>query len=222
MDSVERVLHRNKIERVAEKPLIIRNDDVNFNTSPSKLGEIYGAIHAILPDAEIWSAVTVFSGKNKKGSVYADVPFKDKDVNWFYKNTDCVMGNYRHPLFKIASHGLFHIDHSKVSRETQEMSILGSCAYLGTKIFVPPFNRYNQDTIDICFDNDITCQILGWWSMEHNPFDIEHRMWYMHSWQWSAIKLKVYFDGYLRNTKNSPDMGQLQKPTLGGASRTQS
>lgn len=199
--------------------LIVRNDDVNFNTSPTKLGEIYGAIHAILPDAEIWSCITVFAEKNEKGSVYPNVPFKDKDVNWFYKRADCVMGNYRHSLFKVASHGLFHIDHSRVSRETQEMSILGSCAYLNSKIFVPPFNRYNQDTIDICFNNNIEIRIDGWLSMEHNPFDIGHRMWYLHSWLWTADKVKVYFDGYLRSAKKCSDMGQLQKPSLGGASR---
>lgn len=199
--------------------LIIRNDDVNFNTSPSQLGEIYGAIHSIVPEAEIWSAVTVFAGKNKKGSVYADVPFKDKDINWFYKNSDCMFGSYRHPLFKIVSHGLFHIDHSKVSRETQEMSIIGSCSYLNTKIFVPPFGRYNQDTLDICFDNDIEVRVNGWLSIEHNDFNINHRMWYMHSWRWSSSKLKVYFDGYLRSTKNSKDLGQLQKSSIDSAPR---
>lgn len=200
--------------------LIFRNDDVNPNTRQNDLSEAYATIHRIFPQAEIWSAVTVFSDFNQNGSVYKEVPFKDKDVNWFYKNTQAAVINHRvSDYFKVASHGLFHIDHSQVSRETQEMSILGSCAYLNTKIFVPPFNRWNQDTLDICFDNDIEINADGWLSMEHNPFDIEHKMWYMHSWRWTAPKLKVYFDGYLRSTKNSSDLGQLQKPIVGGSSR---
>lgn len=202
--------------------LIIRNDDVCFNTSFKRLAEIYRTIKSILPGVEIWSCVTVFSDHNQGGSVYKNVPFKDKDVNWFYKNAPKIITDLGDPIFKIASHGLYHIDHSKVSRETQEMSILGSCAYLKSKIFVPPFNRYNQDTIDICFDNDIEIKLDGWLSMEHNPFDIEHRMWYMHSWRWSAVKLKDYFDGYLRSAKNSANMGQLQEPTFGGTSRFKS
>jgi hypothetical protein len=205
------------MERIGK--LIIRNDDVNPSTNPSKLGEIYGAIHAVLPDAEIWSCITVFGGKNPKGSVYADVPFKDKDVNWFYKHTDCVMPDYRYPLFKVASHGLFHIDHSKVSRETQEMSIIGSCSFLKSKIFVPPFNRFNQDTLDICFDNDIQCVPNGWLSMDCEPFDATHRQWYMHSWRWTGVKIRAYFDEYLRRTKNSSGLGQLQKPIADSAPR---
>lgn len=201
------------------KKLIIRNDDVNPNTQQGDLADIYSTIHSIFPNVEIWSAVTVFSDFNTKGSVYADVPFKNKDINWFYKNVSAAVINYHLPTYlKIVSHGLFHIDHSATSRGTQEMSILGSCAYLNTNIFVPPFNRYNQDTIDICFDNDIEIRIDGWLSMEHNPFDITHRMWYMHSWKWKPDQLKAYFDGYLRNTKNCADMGQLQKPPVGGAS----
>lgn len=203
--------------------LIFRNDDVSPNTRQGDLSEIYAAIHLIFPQAEIWSAITVFSDFNTKGSVYLQVPFKDKDINWFYKNTSAAVINYKLPKFhKIASHGLFHIDHSKVSRQTQEMSILGSCSYLGTKIFVPPFNRYNQETIDICFDNDIDIRVNGWLSMEYNPFDINHHMWYMHSWRWSAAKLKVYFDGYLCSTKDGANLGQFQKPIVGGASRAQS
>lgn len=198
------------MDRIAK--LIIRNDDVNPNTQYSHLIDIYSTINSILPDAEIWSAITVFSDFNKKGSVYANVPFKNKDTNWFYKNVEAAIINYKLPSFlKIASHGLFHIDHSKVSRETQEMSILGSCSYLKTKIFVPPFNRYNQDTIDICFDNDIGIRIDGWLSIEYNDFDINHRLWYMHSWQWTPSKLRVYFNEYLRSTKNSENVGQLQK-----------
>lgn len=199
-----------------KRNLIIRNDDVNFNTNPKKLGEIYGAIHSILPDAEIWSVISIFGGRNSKGAVYGDLPLKDKDVNWFYKHSDCVMGNFGTPLFKVASHGLFHIDHSVVSRQTQEMSILSSCALLKTNLFIPPFNRSNQDTADICFDNDITLVSGGWKSMDCEKFDLNHRLWYLHSWRWTAEKLKDYLYEWLQRTKDGPVVGQLQKPIING------
>lgn len=171
--------------------MIFRNDDVNVNTDKTKLAEMYGVIHTLFPDADIWSCVTLFSQSNYRGSVYFDVPFKDKNVNWFYENADSFMGEDVYPpLYKIASHGLYHIDHSRVSRDTQEMSILGSCAYLNTKIFVPPFNRFNKDTEDICFDNNIKMIPTGWKSLEHDTFDSTHPLWYFHSWRWTKKELK--------------------------------
>lgn len=170
--------------------IVFRNDDVSFNTDKKKLANIYGIIHNLFPNAEIWSCITIFSQNNFKGSVYQDTPFKNREINWFYKNADVVMSDYRHPLYKIASHGLYHIDHSKVSRDTQEMSIIGSCSYLKTDIFVPPFNRFNQDTIDICFDNSIKFNKDGWKSLEHNVFDSRHKFWYFHSWSLTINKLK--------------------------------
>jgi hypothetical protein len=163
---------------------------VSANTDIKKLSKIYGAIHTAFPNAEIWSCITLFAQNNFKGSVYHDTPFKGKDINWFYKNADSFISEYRHPMCKVASHGLYHIDHSKVSRETQEMSIIGSCAYLKTKIFVPPFNKFNQDTLDICFDNNIEIKMEGWKSLEHNDFDSKHKMWYFHSWRYTINQLK--------------------------------
>lgn len=192
--------------------MIFRNDDVSVNTNPKELARTYGAIHEIFPDAEIWSCVTLFANRNPKGSIYPDVPFKNNETNWFYKNADCFMYDYKHPLYKVASHGLYHIDHSKVSRETQEMSIIGSCSYLKSKLFVPPFNKFNQDTLDICFDNDIKIITDGWKSLEHEQFDSAHKMWYFHSWQWSSGQLKEAL--HADCSKYGANLGFFQKRSL--------
>lgn len=186
--------------------MIFRNDDVTVNSDKKKLAGIYGAIHNLFPDAEIWSGITLFAQNNFKGSVYLDTPFKDKDIKWFYKNADSFMYDYRHPLYKVVSHGLYHIDHSNVSRETQEMSIIGSCSFLKTDIFVPPFNRFNQDTLDICFDNDIKIKTEGWKSLEHNDFDSRHKFWYFHSWKYTVNQLKDKINADIA-TKNSLNVG---------------
>lgn len=171
--------------------MIIRDDDVSFNTDKKKIASMYGVIHTMYPNAEVWTGITLFAQNNFKGSVYTEIPFKDKDTEWFYRNADSFMDSYRHPMCKVVSHGLYHIDHSKVSRGVQEMSIIGSCSYLKTKIFVPPFGRVNQNTKDICFDNGIT---LGhdetWKSLEHNQFDSKHERWYFHSWRMTVNQLK--------------------------------
>lgn len=183
--------------------MIFRNDDVNSNTNKMKLAAVYGVIHSIFPDAEIWSCITLFSGKNNQQAVYGDLPLKTKDTKWFYNNADSFMYDYRHPLYKVASHGLYHVDHSKISRETQEMSILGSCSYLKTTKFVPPFNKFNQDTIDICFDNGITmCAGSPWKSIEYEKFDPLHKHWYMHSWRWEPKQLREVLEN-VYSDKNS-------------------
>lgn len=184
--------------------MIFRNDDVNYNTDKNKLAAIYGVIHSLFPDAEIWSCITLFAGKNDKQAIYSDLPLKSHPTKWFYKNTDTFMYDYRHPMYKIASHGLYHIDHTKVSRETQEMSILGSCSYLKTNKFVPPFNKFNQDTLDICFDNEITmCSSPAWKNFEYEKFDPLHENWYFHSWRFTPNQLKEVLSANLCSNKNS-------------------
>lgn len=187
--------------------MIFRNDDVTLSTSPSEMGKIYGVIHSFFPTAEIWSAITVFSQRNSKGSVYKEVPFKNKGTNWFYKNITSVTPNIQNSIYKIASHGLFHINHSIVSRETQEMSILGSTSYLKSNKFVPPFNKYNEDTVDICNKNGIEFIKDGWLSMEHNKFDPNHNLWYFHSWRFTAKSIKEYLGEHIRGTENSAILG---------------
>lgn len=183
--------------------IIFRDDDICSNTRFDDLDKIYGLIHTSFPNAEIWACMTVFSQRNYAGSVYSEIPFKNKDINWFYKKADSILENQPiSPLFKVASHGLYHIDHSKVSRQTQEMSILGSCFYLKSKKFVPPFNKFNQDTLDICFDNDIEIVTNGWKSLEHEKFNPEHKLWYFHSWRFNLDNIKEVLSE-LRTSKNS-------------------
>ena len=112
--------------------------------------------------------------------------------------------DYRHPLYKVASHGLYHIDHSKVSRQTQEMSIIGSCAYLKTDKFVPPFNKFNKETSDICFDNGIQmCASTAWKNLEFEKFDPLRELWYFHSWRWTPKQLKEFLSEHIFTNKNS-------------------
>lgn len=173
--------------------LVFRNDDVTSNTDLDKLEALYDVIRDIFPYADIISCITLFSKKNNKGSVYSEVPFKNKPTNWFYKTNQFINFNLdKLPQSRIASHGLYHIDHSNVSYQTQEMSILGSCRYLNTNIFVPPFNRSNDDTVNICLDNSIELWSLnqGWKNIEYEPFDMNHRLWYFHSWRFTPNSLR--------------------------------
>lgn len=174
--------------------IIFRNDDVNPSTDFKNLVDCYVELIKAFPGCRIISGVTLFGKDNVRGSVYEDVPFKDKPNEWFY-DVDQVVWSKPSIPGEIASHGLFHIDHSKASRETQELSIISSCKFLDTSIFIPPFNRYNNDTIDICEKNGIEIYLPsdGWKSLEYEIFYPEHKKWYFHSWKFNPEKLKGLF-----------------------------
>lgn len=177
--------------------IIFRNDDVSPNTDLASLEEMYLGIFSMFPDAEIWSCVTIFAKHNESGSVYPNPPFKNQPRGFFY-DVDQLSAAFQFPGSKVVSHGLWHIDHSKASYELQEASILTSCKLLDTKIFVPPFNAWNPDTDLICARNDI--QLIkyeeGWKSLEHNQFDSDHSLWYLHSWRYTPESLMGKLSGY--------------------------
>lgn len=169
--------------------LIFRNDDVCSNTDIKKLhNDFYKPIHKRYPEAQIYSCVTLFSKESKSGSVYPDVPFKDKPIEYFM-DVNRFMGRYEVPDYvTVVSHGTWHFDHSAIPKDVQYCSIMSSCIILKTRIFAPPFNRYNSSTEEICRENGI--ELLkpedGWKSLEHNKFDKNHHLWYFHSWRWKA------------------------------------
>ena len=170
----------------------IRNDDVSASSDMKSISEMYDLIWEKFPDAIIWSGVSVFS-RGEGGSVYPELPLREKDIEWFY-NADKVwiwIKKYG-DKHKIISHGLYHLDHSQLSRDAQAMSIIGSCKYLKTDVFAAPYNKFNEDTVKICHDNNIHL-VLGadeWKSLEFNKFSPSHKRWYFHSWRYTLDRLK--------------------------------
>jgi hypothetical protein len=172
---------------------VFRDDDVNPSTNYGELALLYSAIKSVFPDATIISCVTLFSKYNSLGAVYSQVPFKNKPIPFFY-DTDKFMLEYDYIVKEnIASHGLYHVNHSKLSRDAQEMSILGSCKFLKTNLFCAPFNAFNSDTEDICSKNgiDLITKSYDWKSLEHEAFNPAHKYWYFHSWRLTPAQLKL-------------------------------
>lgn len=193
-------LQEDEQEAKTLKEVIFRNDDVNPNTDFIELAKIYQTIREYFPGARILQAVTIFGnykGIKGQGEVYQDdVPFKDNPNNWFYYVNAQL--DQKFPRFKdieIASHGLLHSDHTKLSHDAQEMSIVTSCNILNSKIFVPPFNKWNEDTDDICLRNEIILvKSKNWKNLEYEEFNKNHRLWYFHSWRWThkSFRRKVW------------------------------
>lgn len=101
-----------------------------------------------------------------------------------------------HPSVEIASHGLIHVDHRLLTKSQQEMSILISCSLTKSSTFIPPFNKYNADTQDICREHKIKLIKFedGWLSMEHNKFHQNHDKWYLHAREFTIESFKEWFN----------------------------
>jgi len=171
--------------------IFIRDDDVNPYSDFDAIRSIYDIIRDNIPDAHIVSCVSLLAKTNNYGNVYPDTPLRGKPLKYFY-DVDTFLSKALLFLGTIASHGLLHVDHSKLSYDAQEMSILTSCNYLQTKLFCAPFNGYNRDTIAICNSNgiELITSKYNWLSLEFNNFNINHTHWYFHSWRYSIDRIK--------------------------------
>ena len=175
--------------------MIIRIDDVSPSTDMAELEDLVLEIQKSLRPEKIMMAVNILGKDNGEGSVYPKTPFKDREANFFY-NIDSMLDIDTIPEasnIQLVSHGLLHLDHSKMPKATQEMSILSSCSYLDSRVFVPPFNRYTHITEAICVENRITLikPQEGWRSLDYHAlkvgdFDPSHDLWYLHPWRWTV------------------------------------
>jgi len=174
--------------------IIFRNDDVSPASNLLHICSMYETLKKIAPDCEIWNCVNIFAKINEKGSVYPDLPLSNKPKNFFYDvNSVWSFGDL--PTGKTVSHGLLHNDHTNLSPDAQETSIVASCRALGTDIFVPPFSRSDANMKRICseFGIHMTDPSDGWKSLESDPFDPTHDKWFFHSWRFTPESFKKLF-----------------------------
>lgn len=96
----------------------------------------------------------------------------------------------------VATHGLIHVDHRLLTKEAQELSIILSASLVGSNIFVPPFNKWNKETEDICKENliELIKFEYGWQSMEFNKFNTDTKLWYLHAREWTLETFIKWFD----------------------------
>lgn len=171
--------------------ITVRVDDVSPNTDMGELNDIARFLRDNL-DAKVIYGVNLFSKTAPKGSVYPDLPMRGREFSYFC-NVDKLFDPYIPRFIKVASHGLIHAEHGKLSRETQEMSILVSCSHLRTKTFIPPFMSFNDDTKAICEANNIDLiDGYGWGNMEKEPFDVTHPNWYFHPWRMNMWEIRKW------------------------------
>lgn len=194
--------------------IIFRNDDVSPSTDLERLYELYEGMCRLYPDSKIISGITLFGKWNNIEAVYPDLPLKTKTNKYLY-DVNRFIHRHSHIIGDTASHGMFHVKHSGLSKDAQEMSIVGSCRYLGVDQFIAPFNDYNQDTIDVCVENkiELLTKSYDWKCMEYNKFDSSHKYWYFHSWRWTLRSLREYLNADI-SKRDGFKLGFVQNGTV--------
>jgi len=177
--------------------MIFRFDDVCINSDMKQHNQVLETIGLCQPDCRfIWAVSPLVESSQKElQRIFPKIWNAYSDFRRFYKMDK--VGIPRIPEFvDRATHGLIHVDHRLLSREAQEMSILVSSHLVNANIFVPPFNKWNQDTADICADNGIRLVYFehGWRCMEYEEYDANNQLWYLHARDWSIESVKEWFD----------------------------
>jgi len=184
------------------KGLTFRFDDVCINADMGYTNLMTDHILEKYPLAKVlWGVsplVHDMSGEKGKARerVFPSIMNAYSDHRLHFEVDKCGLPELRKDV-TIATHGLIHVDHRLLTRDQQEMSILISASLVKSKIFIPPFNKWNEDTADICFLNKIELIKFedGWLSMEHNKFDTyKCQKWYLHAREFSINEFKQWFD----------------------------
>lgn len=168
---------------------IFRFDDVCINADMSHVEKMTNFLFKNFPNCEIIWAISPLvhdmsleSNSVSKQRIFPKILNAHSDFKVYYKVDKAGLPDFN-PNVTIAGHALIHVDHRLLDRSAQEMSILISCSLCKSKVFVPPFNKWNKDTEEICKENDIKLIKFedGWKSIEYNKYDPNHNLWYLHA-----------------------------------------
>ena len=176
-----------------------RFDDICINADMSKANYMAKLLREKFPTCEILFCISplVHDMSDTTGvtseRIFPKILNAHSDFREFYKTDLCGLPEII-PEVSRASHGLVHVDHRLLIKEAQELSILSSCSLSKSKIFVPPFNKWNKYTDEICEEHGIELVKFedGWLCMEYNNFDVNHDLWYVHSREFTVESFKKW------------------------------
>lgn len=176
---------------------IFRFDDVCGNSDLLKQSSISNYLENTFPDCIIIWGISPLTHRDCGERVYPKILNAYSDYRKFYEvNASSTIKMGPHSNTISASHGLIHVDHRLLHKSAQEISILVSCSLTESRIFIPPFNKWNKDTEDVCKENGIELVKFedGWKCMEYENWDASHNLWYLHAREWTLESIKKWFD----------------------------
>lgn len=183
-----------------DNKLTFRFDDICVNSDMNHANDIAFFLKTKFPDCRIIYGISPLVTDMSK--------YPNDDNQRVFPKVFTALSDYRNFYFvqklgipdvpeyvEVASHGMIHVDHRLLTLECQEMSILLSCNLVNSQIFIPPFNKWNNNTDMIC--NKMGIELIkfekGWLSMEHNSYNPNHTLWYLHHRAFTLEQIKSWF-----------------------------
>lgn len=174
-----------------------RIDDISVNTDAKKLHKMIDFLRTCFKEHErriilaVSPAVHVMADcedKLARERTFPAILHTESDYTAFYHVDRLGIPPYVYDYQKdkdmvIAAHGMTHVDHRLLSRGAQELSILMSCALLGTNVYVPPFHKWNHKTEEVCKKHGITLVKYDrtWRHLLYHSFDHRTKHYYAHT-----------------------------------------
>ena len=182
-----------------------RIDDVCINTEPKKflnmleaLDKKYNKCNFLLGVSPLVNDMSGTDGV-KKERIFPSIFNAYSDHRVFYNVEKLGLPNVLEQvvdLYKtrviLASHGLVHVDHRLLTKEVQEFSILVSCSLTKTNCFIPPFNKYDKNTIEICKEKNIKLIKFedGWRHIKYEKITDNFENYYFHTHDFTEEEFK--------------------------------
>lgn len=192
---------------MTEDTPIFRFDDVSINTNEEKFGALLYQITVCLPNVTFLLAISpiVFTPleqlpEGQEQRVHPTHFTALSSLTPYYGGFGCGIPSIRKRYAKMhivfAGHGLAHVDHRLLDYQAQEMSILMSCHLAQANVFVPPYNKWDHNTVSICSAQGIRLIKFedGYKHVGYNKFDPQHKLWYMHPFDFTAKTIKEWFE----------------------------
>lgn len=167
-----------------------RFDDLSVNTDGDKFLAMVKWLREVHPGCQIMGAVSpcVFDTGNER--VFPALLNRESDHSLFYHTDRCgVPDDLMSACDEVAAHGMAHVDHRLLDLSAQEMSIAMSCALVKTKVFVPPFHKFNSDTEQTCSKHRIKLVRLHdqMVHLGHHPVTADRNYYYLHTHDFTSL-----------------------------------
>jgi|TARA_B110000908_G_scaffold44512_1_gene54199 hypothetical protein len=178
---------------------IFRFDDICINANMEETIKIAEYIKEKIPSSEVIFCVSPLvhdmSAESGRASerIFPKILNAHSDFRKFFKVDNCGIPKFPDWISR-AGHGLIHVDHRLLEKSVQELSILTSCSLAKASIFVPPFNKWNSNTEDICKEHGIKLVQFedGWLCCEYNKYNPKHNLWYIHAREFTFDSFKKW------------------------------
>lgn len=182
--------------------MLVRIDDISDNCDFDKLQSMVDAVLDII-GARIMLCLSPFCSSNATdGWVFPRRLMAVSEVSEFFKMDTmsqraldfCREQIVNSSRISIAGHGIIHVDHRLLCKQAQEISVCISSSIVGSLTFVPPFNKWNSDTEEVCRKHGIRLVKFedGWRHVLYNKKNDTFLDYYLHVCDMSLEQFKEW------------------------------